>query len=78
MDVALWTVRELVALRLWRDAVAVATRFHKEIGSGHPSRCSLGSDGCESSEGRSPNCLRSREVVPQSSSTSQKDFDRAG
>jgi glycosyltransferase involved in cell wall biosynthesis len=32
MDVALWTVRELVALRLWRDAVAVATRFHKEIG----------------------------------------------
>ena len=32
MDVALWNVRELVALRLWRDAVAVATRFHKEIG----------------------------------------------
>lgn len=32
MDVARGTVRELVALRLWHDAAAVAMRFHKEIG----------------------------------------------
>lgn len=31
-DVAFGTVRELVALRLWRDAVAVARRFEEEIG----------------------------------------------
>jgi hypothetical protein len=32
LQVALANVRELVALRLWRDAVTVATRFRKEIG----------------------------------------------